>query len=398
MFCQKCGAEVSESQRFCGNCAASLTSSTAKSQPKRKHSRFARVMLWSLAILFGLVVLHGVTSNTEQGTQQNTPSLPTVETQQTQKPSPEEATRQNILGPQAVEEQQTQKPPFSVVEGNTTYHGAMSSNVGVAVLSVTSGMYLIGFEPIKADGKFVIVAVAVFNGQNSAIVMSTGLFEILDSNGNTYSASEHSMEVDSANNLFLAQINPGITKTGKIVFDVPQNLSMDNLLLRFRGGMTGESRTLALRVNAIVRDVPAPPIKEEPAPQEPPAQPNENPSGRPPAASPPKQIVQPSPQAAPTPPTPAQSSQTQMSGQFTGAVMNTTANQQASAELALQQTNGALTGCFLVFRPLYGSGQVTGSVHGAAFEFVATSPNFDIKFTGQKVGEQVNGVGVRNAG
>jgi hypothetical protein len=109
------------------------------------------------------------------------------------------------------------------------------------------------------------------------------------------------------------------------------------------------------------------------------------------AASAPKQSVQPSPQAAMTPSASAQSAQIQMSGQFTGGVVNTTANQKASAELALQQTNGALTGCFVVFPPLYGSGQVTGSVHGAEFAFVAQSPNFDITFTGRKDGDDLNG-------
>ena len=87
-----------------------------------------------------------------------------------------------------------------------------------------------------------------------------------------------------------------------------------------------------------------------------------------------------------------------MSGQFTGGVVNTTANLSASAELAIQQSGNVLSGCFVVFRPLYGSGQVTGSVHGATFEFVANSPNFDIKFTGQKVGEDVNGTYVVTRG
>ena len=88
----------------------------------------------------------------------------------------------------------------------------------------------------------------------------------------------------------------------------------------------------------------------------------------------------------------------QMSGQFTGDVVNTTSNLEASAELALQQTNGALTGCFVVFRPLYGSGQVTGSVHGTAFAFVAQSPNFDITFTGHRDGENLNGTYVVTRG
>jgi hypothetical protein len=87
-----------------------------------------------------------------------------------------------------------------------------------------------------------------------------------------------------------------------------------------------------------------------------------------------------------------------LSGQFTGAVTNTTSNLEASAELALQQTNGAVAGCFVVFRPLYGSGQVTGSVHGLTFAFVAQSPNFDITFTGHQDGDGLKGTYVVTRG
>jgi hypothetical protein len=53
-------------------------------------------------------------------------------------------------------------------------------------------------------------------------------------------------------------MNPGITKTGQIVFDVPENLGMDDLRLRFRGGMTGDSAILPLRVNSVVVQAPVP--------------------------------------------------------------------------------------------------------------------------------------------
>src|ERR1035437_2340618 len=153
---------------------------------------------------------------------------------------------------------QTQHPAFSATRGDTTYSGAVSSYVGVAILNVKSGPGLISFGRFeRADGKLIIVAVAIHNGQNTAITMNTGLFEIVDSYGNVYSTSEKSIEVD--HDLFLAQINPGITKTGQIVFDVPENLSMDKLWLRFRGGMTGDSATVALKVNSTVMQAPAPP-------------------------------------------------------------------------------------------------------------------------------------------
>jgi len=152
---------------------------------------------------------------------------------------------------------------FSLKHGDTTYYGTKSSNVGVVVLGVRSGPFMIGsFENfIRADGKFILVSVAISNQQSTAIRMNTSLFEILDSNGNAYSASERTMEIERGDDLFLALINPGVTKTGVIAFDVPQNLQVDDLRLRFRGGMTGHSAVVALRVNsstegAIVPSVP----------------------------------------------------------------------------------------------------------------------------------------------
>jgi hypothetical protein len=153
--------------------------------------------------------------------------------------------------------EQTQRPAFSATLGDKTYYGTVSSYVGVAILDIKSGPGLYNFGRVeRADGKFIIVDLAIHNGQNTAITMNASLFEIVDSNGNVYSASEKSMEVE--HDLFLAQINPGITKKGQIVFDVPENLSMDNLRLRFRGGMTGDSAILPMRVNSVVVQVPVP--------------------------------------------------------------------------------------------------------------------------------------------
>ena len=172
-------------------------------------------------------------------------------------------------------DQTAQQSAFSVTNGNTTYYGTIASDVGVAVLGLRDvGPYLSGgFEElVKADGKFIIVSVAISNRQNTAITMNTSLFEILDSNGDVYSASEKSMEVGTSNDLFLAQINPGVTKTGLVVFDVPQTLSLDNLRLRFRGGMTGDSAILPLKVDSVEQPAAAPSAPV--APSAPAEQPN----------------------------------------------------------------------------------------------------------------------------
>jgi TonB family protein len=99
--------------------------------------------------------------------------------------------------------------------------------------------------------------VAIFNQQRDAITMDSNLFEILDSNDVVYSASEKSIWL-GGDNLFLARINPGVRKVGRIAFDVPENLALNNLRLRFRGGMTGEAALLPLRVNSVTSHPPAP--------------------------------------------------------------------------------------------------------------------------------------------
>jgi hypothetical protein len=144
------------------------------------------------------------------------------------------------------------QPNFSITSGDTTYSGEISSDVGVAILRISSSPYLFSFgEPQRADGMFIILTVAIKNGQNTAITMNTDLFEILDSSGNVYSASEKSLDVP--NSLFLARINPAVTKVGQVVFDVPAGLSIDNLRLRFRGGMTGEPAIMALKVDLLTK-------------------------------------------------------------------------------------------------------------------------------------------------
>jgi hypothetical protein len=200
--------------------------------------------VWAIVCIAGLL---SITPNSSQSTEPR---------------DAQETTQPDTVRPPVVEKQQpTQASPFSVTEGDRIYSGARSGDVGVAILKVTSSPYLGSF---KAAGTFITVTVAIFNGQNSAITVDTGLFAILDSTGNEYSPSVHSADV-GANDLFLAQLNPGITKVGEIVFDAPASLDVDTLQLRFRGGMTGDAAVIPLKANFTAKP-PAGPI----------ARPNEN--------------------------------------------------------------------------------------------------------------------------
>jgi hypothetical protein len=179
--------------------------------------------------------------------------------------------------------------PYSVTVGERTYTGAYASNVGVAVLGVASQPFLYtDLGQSQPDGKYVIVQVAVTNGQNSEITMDNSLFELVSSDGTVYSSSSKSMEVGERNNLFLAAINPGLTKVGMVIFDVPRSLGLDSLQLRFRGGMTGETSELPLNVQAtdMPREPAAPVYNENEQQATPPVEPQQ-PSNTEPVEPPP---------------------------------------------------------------------------------------------------------------
>ncbi|MEG9435068.1 DUF4352 domain-containing protein [Edaphobacter sp. HDX4] len=154
--------------------------------------------------------------------------------------------------------------PYTVEVADKRYTGKTVSNVGAAILGFGDAPFLsTGYSMERPDGKFIVVKVAVTNYQRDAITMDNNLFKLLSPDGVEYSSSSKSMSVPAGMNLFLASLNPGITKVGIIVFDVPPTLDLRNLTLQFRGGMTGSEASMPLRVVASDME----PVKSEPVPE-----------------------------------------------------------------------------------------------------------------------------------
>jgi hypothetical protein len=81
----------------------------------------------------------------------------------------------------------------------------------------------------------------------------------------------------------------------------------------------------------------------------------------------------------------------ELTGAYSGTVDNTTAALSATFEIRITEQSGNILGCMMVRRPLFGSGQLKGVVHGASVQFVVTSPLFEIAFRGQRSGEGISG-------
>ena len=83
----------------------------------------------------------------------------------------------------------------------------------------------------KADGIFVILDVEVTNNGKSAQYLMDSFVKLVDNQGREFSPDTGAAVwlKPEGSALMFEQINPGIIKKGKIVYDVPQNLRVANL-------------------------------------------------------------------------------------------------------------------------------------------------------------------------
>jgi S1-C subfamily serine protease len=78
-------------------------------------------------------------------------------------------------------------------------------------------------------------------------------------------------------------------------------------------------------------------------------------------------------------------------GEFAGIVHNDTVNVSAKFGLLVEETDNGLDGCFVVLRPLGGSGPINGLASGEDIRFVATSGDERITFNGKRTKRSITG-------
>jgi hypothetical protein len=122
----------------------------------------------------------------------------------------------------------------------------VSSDVKIKVEGVESTKELGDnqFSKKEAQGVFKVVKLTITNNQKDAVTIDSDSFKLIDDKGREFSNStdgqlalETSVETKKES-FFLKQLNPGLTVTGHIVFEVPEDAK--GFKLQGRGGMTGK--------------------------------------------------------------------------------------------------------------------------------------------------------------
>jgi Domain of unknown function (DUF4352) len=98
-------------------------------------------------------------------------------------------------------------------------------------------------ENATTEGKFIIADVTIENGQSEALTVDSSYFKIKTADDTQFDAVTDGEVImamgDGAGDFFLQQINPGLSKSGKVVFEVPADLDLSKAVLQCQTGFWG---------------------------------------------------------------------------------------------------------------------------------------------------------------
>ena len=183
---------------------------------KLKKPIYKRVWFWVLAVVVLGSFATGGDDEAETTTAADTQTQTTTETETT-------AASSESAAPVA-EEPAPVEPSFTI--GQVVNVGDVEYTVNSLSTATTLGSE---YFNQTANGVFLIVEVRVKNNGQKAMMIDTNLFSLVDGEivyDSDGTASTYANTDESGTNLgfFLENLNPGLEKTGNVVFDVPQSI------------------------------------------------------------------------------------------------------------------------------------------------------------------------------
>ena len=179
---------------------------------KLKKPIYKRVWFWVLAVVVLGSLGTGGDDEAETTTAADTQTQTTTETETT-------AASSEPAAPVA-EEPAPVEPSFTI--GQVVNVGDVEYTVNSLSTATTLGSE---YFNQTANGVYLVVEVRVKNNGQKAMMIDTNLFSLVDGEIVYDSDGTASMYANTdESGFFLENLNPGLEKTGKVVFDVPQSI------------------------------------------------------------------------------------------------------------------------------------------------------------------------------
>ncbi|WP_312649267.1 DUF4352 domain-containing protein [Proteiniclasticum sp.] len=97
-------------------------------------------------------------------------------------------------------------------------------------------------EDVETEGKFLILDITIKNDKKEPITIDSSFFKLITSNKVEYDPNTDGAVIMAMMNeadFFLQQVNPGLSKTGKVIFEVGADIDLNSLILRGQTGFWG---------------------------------------------------------------------------------------------------------------------------------------------------------------
>jgi len=205
--------------------------------------KIGKILLWGLGIFIVLGII-GTIIGDDNGSDQAEPSTST---------QVEEASSEAETANKEEDQENTQE------EGNADVYGIgdyvevgklayIVHNVETTDILESDNEFI---DPATTDGQFVVVEIEAFNNDTETRMVDSTMFKIIDDQGREYESSSDvdvMMVMDESLNLFLQDINPGLSKTGKLVFELPADVTSYELQVSSGFALAGgEYATIQLK-------------------------------------------------------------------------------------------------------------------------------------------------------
>jgi RNA polymerase subunit RPABC4/transcription elongation factor Spt4 len=214
--CSTCGATMAKTAKVCPSCGA-----------KNKRPIFKKWWFWLIVIIV-IVIAANIGGNSSNDSDK-TAKADTSKTTTAEKTSTEKI--------YAVGD--------SFAAGKL---GIIVNKVGEQTVFKSGNQFI---DDVTTDGKFVVVNVTLTNNDTSARMFDSTQFKLIDSQKrefDPYTDTDLMMIIGNDNDLFLENCNPGMSRTGTIVFEVPADTATYDLAVDSGVAFAaGETKTVKLK-------------------------------------------------------------------------------------------------------------------------------------------------------
>ncbi len=189
-----------------------------------------------IMIFVGVIIVLGIIGSVldgDKGEKQDKPSKAAATTKATSESK----------NKQTAEKKQPEKPKAKVFAAGDI---VKTGKLGYKVLHVditkeikSNNQFI---ESAKTDRQFVIIDVEAFNYDKKARMVDSNMFKVKDNKGREFEPTNDSnvlMAVEGAADFFLQDINPGLSKKGKLVFELPEDAASYSLEVSSGFGWSG---------------------------------------------------------------------------------------------------------------------------------------------------------------